>query len=739
MATAASAAAPATGSQRKFGPKWEIKYAVAVTERDALTQLPTKAVCLMCQAFEKEEAVGSKRKKSSRVRSFSAPWRPDNMKRHMEQQHPMRWDEYQKLGDADKRSYFASIRGSHEELAMTTNGDVAPMVSEPTPSMEANALAAQSRAYLIDRDIVEELIGGVLFLAANDEYRNAWNVPVTFTLVGEVSPDSGNTEVDLSESSYVARVESLLRFNMCLKYVAMGISFSQIVPLFQKTAEETGLDTALQSGTFTEQQLACLCRVVCAVNLQTLKDALRGVWAFAISLERSSEAGSSYLDVRVRFERDGQLHDFHLVSVPIREDSTQIIEHQCEVLTKCLNVVAPGWKTKLIGVSTSDRITKMPMTARVLVSRLTADCVAPLFCEWGIAQQFEQGIQKTFNALCNERFISALIVLTGHFRRQLPLIRDMKGDVCPKFEEGRWRSTARALKWFADNRARLIKFVQETQPPGAPGKEWWITVLAVNSVMDRVNVALNSSRGPVATSGLARRDCLGKLVTDLALMTGALGPLAGPQRAVMDQTDQYEVGDFTLSRDATLSFLKEQGSFAINAVNELMASFPIYCQAALESTAHFALSIMARTHQIVSNSDDSGSLPTSTGVCLPPFLPQALCKMRNQDFVAHVQTQRVRLLECFTADQIEQIEDQHRMLRTAYQLDENVSQQLSALATASSFREAWRDGRLGGNDCRLLRKFSGAIACAATDLVVLCYTLVSIVLLLAYVSAEGFE
>ncbi|OWZ12921.1 hypothetical protein PHMEG_00013840 [Phytophthora megakarya] len=669
----------------------------------------------MCQAFEREETVGSKRKKTSRVRSFSAPWRPDNMKRHMEQQHPMRWDEYQKLGDGEKRAYFSTARASREDLMMADVA-VAPMVSEPTPSTDAHSIATQSRAFLIDRDIVDELIAGVLFQATNDEYRNAWNVPMVFALLDEA--DLGDADVDTNESRYVARVESLLKFNMCLKYVAMGISFSQVVMLFHQTAEETGMDASLSGSTFTEQQLSCVCRVACAVNFQTIKDALRDVWAFAIALERGHGAGSPYLDMRVRFEREGQLLDFHLVSVPIRDDSPQVVEHQREVMVKCLDVVAPRWKAQLIGVTTSDAYVKMPSCARILVSRLAQDCVAAFYCDWGVVQQLEKAIQESFNGLCNQRFMSALTVLTGHFRRQSALIREMNGEVCPKFEEGRWRSIAYVLKWFTVNRARLIKLVQDTQPAGAPGKEWWITVLAVNGLMERVTIALTTLGGPVATLG-TRRECLNKLVTDLAMMTGAVGPLGASQHSTMIHGDSFKFGDFSLNREVMVSFLKEQGSFAISAVNELEENFPTCSQAAVESTANFAVSVIARVHQIVMNNDENGSITANPNAAVPPFLPPALCKTRNQVFVTHVQTQRVRLLQHFSADQIEQIEDQHRMLRTSYQLDEHVSQQLNALPTRCTFSEAWKDARIGGNDCRLLRNFCGAIACATTDQVLL--------------------
>ncbi|KAJ8520078.1 hypothetical protein ON010_g17998 [Phytophthora cinnamomi] len=540
----------------------------------------------------------------------------------MEQQHPQRWEEYQKLGDGEKRAYFSNGRAAREDMVMpATSGDVsvAPIVSEPTPSVEAHAVAAQFRTYLIDRDIVEELIAGVLFQTTNNEYRNAWNVPVTFTLLEGAGPGAG--DVDMNESRYVARVDSLLRFNMSLKYVAMGISFSQVVPLFQTTAEETGMDTSLSGSTFTEQQLACLCRVACAVNLQTLKDALREVWAFAIAIEKGNNAVSPYMDVRVRFERNGKLHDFHMVSVPVRDDSPQIIEHQSDAMVKCLDVVAPGWKTQLLGVSTSDPLATMPSSARVLVGRLSRECVGPLYFEWGVVQQLEQIIQETFDGLCNERFMAALTVLTGHFRRQRALIREMNGEICPKFEEGQWRSIAKVLKWLTENRARLTKFVQDAQLSGAPGKEWWVTVLAVSSVVDRVHAALYSLCGPATASGFARREYLSKLVTDIAMMTGALGPVSASQRHATAQND-FVVGDFSLSREATLIFLKEQGSFAIDAVDELEESFPTCCQAAVESTAAFVLSVIGRTHQIMCHSGENGTLTANSSGSTPPISPR---------------------------------------------------------------------------------------------------------------------
>lgn len=701
---------------RKFGAKWELKYAVAVSERDAAGK-PTRAICLMCQAFDKEALVGAKRKRTSRVRNFTAPWRPDNMKRHMEQQHPMRWEEYQKLGDNDKRSFFTSSRAVKEDQVLPLSGDAVVLPSELTVPQAVSAAASQSRAFLLDQDVVNDLIGDVLFEVTSSDRRNAWNVPVTFTLQ-EIGIEHDTDQVDANESRFVARVGSLLQFNTCLKYVAMGISLPQVVTMFKQTAEEIGVDSTLCSSSFTQQQLATLCRVACAVNLQTIKDTLRGVWAFAVALERGDGAGSPYLDVRVRFEQGGQLHDYHLVAVPIREEMPQACEHQCDAVVKCLDVVASSWRSKLIGVSANGSASQMTLCTRVLVNRFKSECLASIFCDWGVVEQFEVVVQKAFKALCNAQFTSILTKLTGHLRRQRALIQNMNGETCPKFEIGHWRSVAKVLRWLGEKRARLEEYVKETSC--SPGMEWWVTVLAVNSIMDRVNIAMAQLRGPITQNSPRHENCLAKLVTDLSEMTGASGPLTASSHTVRTQ-NSFEIGDFTLSPNATLSYLKEQGSYAIESLNYLIASFPASCQAAVDATAHFALSIISQTHRIIANNIENGHIVSVANAnvplrtALPPFLPQVLCRMRNHEFVTEVQLQRVRLLQHYTVDQIEQIEDQHRSLRTAYQLEDHVSQQLNALPDTASFATAWKDGRFGGKDCRLLRDFCGAIAAAACD------------------------
>ena len=92
------------------------------------------------------------------------------------------------------------------------------------------------------------------------------------------------------------KVNSVLKLNMVAKFVAIGVSFRQASKLYQTVKEETGMGVL---GSVSEYEVAQLCRVVCAINLQYLKELFKKVLAFSIRLDAGNNAGSSYLDVRM--------------------------------------------------------------------------------------------------------------------------------------------------------------------------------------------------------------------------------------------------------------------------------------------------------------------------------------------------------------------------------------------------------------------------------------------------------
>ncbi len=79
-----------------------------------------------------------------------------------------------------------------------------------------------------------------------------------------------NPEDDL----YTAKVNSVLKMNLVAKFVAIGVSFRQASKLYHSVKEETGMSSL---GSVNDYEVGQLCRIVCAVNLQYLKELFKKI------------------------------------------------------------------------------------------------------------------------------------------------------------------------------------------------------------------------------------------------------------------------------------------------------------------------------------------------------------------------------------------------------------------------------------------------------------------------------
>ncbi|KAE9355810.1 hypothetical protein PR003_g2648 [Phytophthora rubi] len=341
----------AGGRSRTFRPHWALQYALAVAERDPETGQPTKAACLMCRVFTRDETEGSRRRKrKTKVQCFSQPWRPDNMRRHLEQQHKLRWAQYKELSDEDKRGFFpanaAISRQPHVDPV-----EITPETNAVLPVVELNAAVAaavkKSGTFLVDKDIVDELLRPLG--PDGDEFLGFEMQRI------EIDSDDEDLELDVDENDarYVVTVESRLELETCITFMAGGVSFRQAAQLFRgMVGGIAGLDQTNRA--MTEKRVKNLCRVACAVNLQRLKDLLESgkVWSFAVVLEWCKTAGSPFLDVRVQFEHEGEIHSVHLVGIVVQD--VDFAEESGDLVVRYLDVVAPRWKAKLVGISCVD-------------------------------------------------------------------------------------------------------------------------------------------------------------------------------------------------------------------------------------------------------------------------------------------------------------------------------------------------------------------------------------------------
>lgn len=91
-------------------------------------------------------------------------------------------------------------------------------------------------------------------------------------------------------------------------------------------------------------------RLVAALNYNTLANILQHAALFSIAFDGASHMSCDYIDVRLRFYWDGDVHDVHAMLIPIIGNHTgvNIYEH----IKQLLDIICPSWRQKLTGIST---------------------------------------------------------------------------------------------------------------------------------------------------------------------------------------------------------------------------------------------------------------------------------------------------------------------------------------------------------------------------------------------------
>jgi hypothetical protein len=393
--------------------------------------------------------------------------------------------------------------------------------------------------------------------------------------------------------------------NLVAKFVAIGVSFRQASKLYHSVKEETGMGSL---GSVTDYEVGQLCRIVCAVNLQYLKELFKKLWAFSIGLDAGNNAGSSYLDIRMRCFFKGNLQNLHLLAIPMRERHTG--EYQYNLVVSLLDVLAPNWRHQLIGIAT-DGASTMTGCIKGTCTRLSNECHSRIFRIWCGAHQLDLVMKRAFNKLCNEKFLDTLTSVTGHLRRQQNLIADMK-STCPTFVTTRWLSMGKLLKWLIDKRVRLMRHFTEKKPACTPSIEWWIVVAVIYPLVQRVEATFISVQG-MNTLVCEQKEQFSKLLCDMQVRTNVEGPMTAQDHARLfppTPEEQALVSEFFfynsyfVTRVKTAEAMEEQAGMTvqmeldrIKEASGIETGSPYH--AILKAVSSFALMIVDGASKIV--------------------------------------------------------------------------------------------------------------------------------------------
>ena len=256
-----------------------------------VTGVITSVTCRFCSSFGREESVGSKRKKSDCVKSYGkfTDQSTQYYKQHLSVSHPTKWSKYQGLNTDEKKSFF----------------DVQIKYGE---TMLSHAEDNENVILKFLKPIIDNIISEFLLDEQNDPAYKAK------TLAWFKKPFSED-----EENFYSVTISNNKQFEYAIQSVAAGISFRQVSKMVTITKRLLNVG---QLGALNIEKVSLYVRSATALNLTALYYLLEKNWAFSIAFDCSKNQATTFCDIRFRFYFDGDIHDFHVILLPIEGSET---------------------------------------------------------------------------------------------------------------------------------------------------------------------------------------------------------------------------------------------------------------------------------------------------------------------------------------------------------------------------------------------------------------------------------
>ena len=120
-----------------------MKYAMEAAAVDPKTGAVMTAVCKLCEVFGRELPLNDatrKRRRTERVMFYRYPFRVDNIKRHLTEQHSQKWEDYMACSDDEQqlKEFWSSLgaTATSPTVAVASPGTVAgtqaPAITQPS-------------------------------------------------------------------------------------------------------------------------------------------------------------------------------------------------------------------------------------------------------------------------------------------------------------------------------------------------------------------------------------------------------------------------------------------------------------------------------------------------------------------------------------------------------------------------------------------------------------------------------
>ncbi|KAH6561878.1 hypothetical protein BASA60_011317 [Batrachochytrium salamandrivorans] len=367
---------------------------------------------------------------------------------------------------------------------------------------------------------------------------------------------------------------------------------------------------------------------------------------------------TSYFDIRVRFWAGNDIHNFHLLALPMNKRHTG--QSMFGMVAKVLDVIRTVWRDSLIGVATDGARNMTGLHVGLLT--FLDNATGPNFIRvWCGAHQLDFIMADVYQNLLQDDFYSVLVALIGYLRRQQNLIAEMK-TTCPKVAITRWLSMIKVMTWFKKHRIAVQAYLDEKLPSCRPSAAWWVLMMTVHSFAQEASLVLTRLQG-MTTLVSQQVVELSNLSQTFCRLVGGKGPLLQSELQAMaeetaDSGGHVATGEFAAPLSNVEQFVRGLGTFVSAKLDEI----PAENGARLHVLRLVGLAFLSAALQLMSIrvERNSANEQVAANDQLSPVMPHELVKYRRSQFCATVCKHILRLQAAkFTPQQIEDIEEEH--------------------------------------------------------------------------------
>ncbi|TMW63166.1 hypothetical protein Poli38472_002107 [Pythium oligandrum] len=469
-----------------------------------------------------------RRKKRQTLKVFGPNFRTDNLESHLTREHPVKWKEYERLRDAEKKGFFpevpeakdvflqaaATAAGSNaisqqrygNGLGLLNGNGMAGLASGSFVTALMDKGASAGIKYVVPTEImemVEQLFTSRAFRAATDATgANSWQ---GFVREDEkLSEDVVNTDSFLTGDcqSIINEVRSITikndsLFQFIVDSFASKLSFESTLAMLHASQRLVPDPTGLL-GNATMPDVVNAVHQLVGLNLTSISQWMAYAWGYSLSLRFVTHHSTGFVELRLQLAVHDELQDLHLISLPV-EAQRHNVESLGGAIVKALVALDTRAMEKIVGVSVDGDGFHMQQYKGIDVWLKKQAAEVATQSAFYVVHSGAYHVSHIIDELLEQcqadfGFGTTLADLEALCRGHPSLLAAM-GPAPSRFAAAQWVSTYNACEWLAIHRETIQKWCTEQQMTSRlPPLRWWIVLFVLRDVLKDVVVAFKKCR-----------------------------------------------------------------------------------------------------------------------------------------------------------------------------------------------------------------------------------------------------